>query len=133
MKGSLAVRLAKKLAPQRIHKSPSVSPQVASRDSSEKFASIMDCLFVATFGSNVKTAMRQFLGDFLANFRLASGITVHMRAQDDTVDVLGPLMSEVKDGRFEMSIGELPAVEDSNRILKLVANLDGFKDVYMEQ
>ncbi len=132
LKDSLAVRLAKKLSPHRSQK-PSLASQLTPRDSSEKFASIMDSLFVSTFSPNIKAALRLLLSDFLASFGLASGVTVHMRAQDDTVDVLGPLMSEVKDGRFELSLGDLPTAEDSQRILKLVGHMDGFKDVFTEQ
>lgn len=134
LKDSLAVRLAKKLSPARSQLRASLASQpVPGRDSSEKFASAMDSLFVASFAANIKAAMRHFLADFLGSFRQAAGVTVHMRAQDESVDVLGPLMHEVKDGRLELCVGEPSAAEDSSRTLKLAGNLDGFKDVYVEQ
>ena len=133
MRESLAVRFSKKLAPQHSPKLPSLPLPVLNRDSSEKYSRVMDYLFSSTFESNIKTSMRQFLGDFLDTFRQATGVTIHMRAQDESVDVLSPLMHDVKDGRLELSVGELPAAEDSSRTLKLVGSLDSFKDVYMEQ
>ena len=103
------------------------------KDPTEKYTRLMDIVFQSSFEPNIKVALKRLLKEFLGLFPQVSGVGYHIRAVEETIDILSPVMKDLKDGKIDENFGEQLAFNDSTRLFKLVSQLGFFKEIYVEQ
>lgn len=101
------------------------------RSMSDKFELQMDNLIVNCFEHNFKDALNKVLQEFLNLNPQFKGCSYRILMNENTFDVLCPIISEVRDGKLSDEIGSvLNTSTDEGRLIKILNNFETFKDIY---
>lgn len=102
-----------------------------SKSASDKFESLMDKLIVFCTEANIKLAINKLLQEFMVQYPEITGFGYRVLVNEDTSDVISPIINEVKDGKLSSEIGTSSHYsEEENRMAKLLNNLNSLKEIY---
>ena len=102
-----------------------------TKSQSDKFESLMDKLIVYSTEDNIKVALNKLLLEFLTQYPEITGFGYKILLNQDTNDIINPVISDVKDGKLTWDLGSSSHYsEDENRMAKLMNNLDSLKEIY---
>ena len=103
------------------------------RDNGAKFDFLLDLSFAASGEPDIKLALRKVMVSVLDIFDRVSRIGYHMKASDETSDVIGQVMKNVNDGVLSEDAGVGPTPEEAVKSIKLINDLHYFKEIYFQK
>ena len=93
---------------------------------------IMDSVKRVVTEPNIKSVYNKLLQDFLSESPGIAGILYNISFDENTIEFLSHMLSELKDSQLSDQVGEEATDEEVHKSLKLMSRLEVFKEAFID-